>query len=122
MEGKYLIPRNTRPRRVIFFKFTLIDLGLMIVFFGIIIGIVASNLIVKAKIGLAIAFTLFGIILFVPKDDELIYYDILRIIMYLFETKTYSTEITSENKKVKSIDLIVPYTAIECDYEENIED
>jgi len=122
MEGKYLMPRNTRPRRVIFFKFTLIDLGLMIVFFGIIIGIVASNLIVKAKIGLAIAFTLFGIILFVPKDDELIYYDILRIIMYLFETKTYSTEITSENKKVKSIDLIVPYTSIECDYEENVED
>ncbi len=29
MEGKYLMPRNTRPRRVIFFKFTLIDLGLI---------------------------------------------------------------------------------------------
>lgn len=122
MEGKYLMPRNTRPRRVIFFKFTLIDLGLMLVFFGIIIGIVASNLIVKVKIGLAIAFALIGIILFVPKDDELIYYDILRIIMYLFEIKTYSTEITPENKKVKSIDLIVPYTVIECDYEENVED
>ena len=118
MEGKHLMPRNTKPRKVIFYKFTLIDLGLMAVFMGVIIGVIASNLILKAKVGLSIVFALLGIILFLPKDDELIYYDILRIIMYLFENKTYSSEESVKNRKIKPIDLIIPYTAIECDYEE----
>lgn len=117
MEGTHLIPRNTKPRKVIFYKFTLIDLGLMTVFMGVIIGVIASNLILKAKLGLGIAFALFGILMFLPKEDELIYYDILRIIMYLFESKTYSSEEGIKNRKVKPIDLIIPYTAIECDYE-----
>lgn len=122
MEGKHLIPRNTKPRKVIFYKFTLIDLGLMTVFMGVIIGVIASNLILKAKLGLGIAFALFGILLFLPKDDELIYYDILRIIMYLFESKTYSSGEDVKNRKVKPIDLIIPYTAIECDYEKTAEE
>lgn len=121
MEGKHLMPRNTKPRKVIFYKFTLIDLGLMAVFMGVIIGVIASNLILKAKVGLSIVFALLGIILFLPKEDELIYYDILRIIMYLFESKTYSSEEGVKNRKVKPIDLIIPYTAIECDYEETVE-
>lgn len=122
MEGKYLMPRNTKPKKVIFYKFTILDLGLMTVFMGVIIGVIASNLILKAKLGLSIVFTLLGIILFLPKDDELIYYDILRIIMYLFESKTYSSEEGVKNRKVKPIDLIIPYTAIECDYEETAEE
>ena len=122
MEGKYLMPRNTKPKKVIFYKFTILDLGLMAVFMGVIIGVIASNLILKAKLGLSIVFTLLGIILFLPKDDELIYYDILRIIMYLFESKTYSSKEDEKRKKVKPIDLIIPYTAIECDYEETAEE
>lgn len=122
MEGKYLMPRNTKPKKVIFYKFTILDLGLMAVFMGVIIGVIASNLILKAKLGLSIVFALLGIILFLPKDDELIYYDILRMIMYLFESKTYSSEEGLKNRKVKSVDLIIPYTAIECDYEETAEE
>ena len=122
MEGKHLMPRNTKPKKVIFYKFTILDLGLMAVFMGVIIGVIASNLILKAKLGLSIVFALLGIILFFPKDDELIYYDILRMIMYLFESKTYSSEEGVKNRKVKPIDLIIPYTAIECDYEETAEE
>ena len=42
--------------------------------------------------------------------------------MYLFESKTYSSEEGVKNRKVKPIDLIIPYTAIECDYEEIAEE
>ena len=105
-----IIPRNTKPKRTIFSNYTLLDLLFILIFAGIIIGFGASNLKTIPKIIICIVILLFGVILFLPKGEELVYYDLIRTILYLFESKKFAL---NPNKHERDISQVIPYEKIE---------
>ena len=105
-----IIPRSTKPKRTLFSNYTLLDLVFILIFAGIIIGFGFSNLKTIPKVIICVVIVLVGFILFLPKGEELVYYDLIRTILYLFETKKFAL---NPNKHEQDINQVIPYEKIE---------
>lgn len=98
-----IIPRKTKLGITVYRSFTLIDLGILIVAFGIAILLVLSNLAIKWYL-VVVLLGITIILLFNNGDDERMYYDLIAMFKYVAGRKTFS------GKKAKDL---VPFEDID---------